>query len=80
MRHSTTLGFTLINLIQEFDPTGELNVFFPMMIHSNPDQSKHLETAKMRLLDVWIDFVNLRAEDYSENSRIPTMVHALFKK
>ncbi|KAK4359094.1 hypothetical protein RND71_021323 [Anisodus tanguticus] len=40
---------------------------------SNPDQSKHLETARMRLSDVWIDFVNLRAEDYSENSRIPTM-------
>lgn len=45
-----------------------------MTIHSNPDQSKHLETARMRLFDVWIDFVNLRAEDYSDNSRIPTMV------
>ncbi|KAL7118172.1 hypothetical protein ACP275_03G118900 [Erythranthe tilingii] len=43
------------------------------VIQCNPDQSKHLETARMRLLDVWIDFVNLRAEDYSENSRIPTM-------
>lgn len=28
----------------------------------------------MRLYDVWIDFVNLRSEDYCENSRIPTMV------
>lgn len=45
-----------------------------MIIFSNPDQSKHLETARMRLFDVWIDFVNLRSEDYSENSRIPTMV------
>ncbi|XWS24807.1 hypothetical protein CRYUN_Cryun27aG0016400 [Craigia yunnanensis] len=27
----------------------------------------------MRLFDLWIDFVNLRCEDYSENSRIPTM-------
>ncbi|XP_057793576.1 tRNA nucleotidyltransferase cca2 [Salvia miltiorrhiza] len=43
------------------------------VIQCNPDQSKHLETARMRLFDVWIDFVNLRAEDYSENSRIPTM-------
>ncbi|KAJ8551178.1 hypothetical protein K7X08_000548 [Anisodus acutangulus] len=43
------------------------------VIQCNPDQSKHLETARMRLSDVWIDFVNLRAEDYSENSRIPTM-------
>ncbi|KAK1371817.1 tRNA nucleotidyltransferase cca2 [Heracleum sosnowskyi] len=43
------------------------------VIQSNPDQSKHLETATMRLYDVWIDFVNLRSEDYCENSRIPTM-------
>ncbi|KAG9131695.1 hypothetical protein Leryth_009439 [Lithospermum erythrorhizon] len=43
------------------------------VIQCNPDQSKHLETAKMFLFDIWIDFVNLRAEDYSGNSRIPTM-------
>ncbi|XP_021847913.2 tRNA nucleotidyltransferase cca2 [Spinacia oleracea] len=43
------------------------------VIQCNPDQSKHLETARMRLLDLWVDFVNLRAEDYCENSRIPTM-------
>lgn len=40
----------------------------------NPDQSKHLETAKMRIYNQWIDFVNLRSEEYTENSRIPTMV------
>ncbi|GKV09072.1 hypothetical protein SLEP1_g20620 [Rubroshorea leprosula] len=40
---------------------------------SNPEQSKHLETARMRLFDLWIDFVNLRCEDYSENSRIPKL-------
>ncbi|XP_057490645.1 tRNA nucleotidyltransferase cca2 isoform X3 [Actinidia eriantha] len=43
------------------------------VIQCNPDQSKHLETARMRLFDMWIDFVNLRSEDYSANSRIPTM-------
>ncbi|CAI0554436.1 unnamed protein product [Linum tenue] len=43
------------------------------VIARNPDQSKHLETARMRLFDQWIDFVNLRCEDYNENSRIPTM-------
>lgn len=41
---------------------------------SNPDQSKHLETARMRILNVWVDFVNLRCEEYSDDSRIPTMV------
>ncbi|KAK4279735.1 hypothetical protein QN277_011463 [Acacia crassicarpa] len=42
------------------------------VIESNPEQSKHLETARMRLFDIWIDFVNLRSEEYAENSRIPT--------
>ncbi|KAF7844029.1 putative CCA tRNA nucleotidyltransferase 2 isoform X1 [Senna tora] len=44
------------------------------VIESNPHQSKHLETARMRLFDNWIDFVNLRDEEYAENenSRIPT--------
>ncbi|KAL0427056.1 UNVERIFIED_CONTAM: CCA tRNA nucleotidyltransferase, mitochondrial [Sesamum latifolium] len=41
----------------------------------NPDQSKHLETAVVKLFDVPVDVVNLRSEDYSENSRIPTMKH-----
>ncbi|KAK4440743.1 CCA tRNA nucleotidyltransferase, mitochondrial [Sesamum alatum] len=39
----------------------------------NPDQSKHLETAVVKLFDVPVDVVNLRSEDYSENSRIPMM-------
>ncbi|AQK79518.1 Polynucleotide adenylyltransferase family protein [Zea mays] len=43
------------------------------VIQCNPDQSKHLETARMLILDIWIDFVNLRSETYTENSRIPTM-------
>ncbi|XP_073288282.1 tRNA nucleotidyltransferase cca2-like isoform X1 [Primulina huaijiensis] len=43
------------------------------LIQSNPDQSKHLETARMHLFDVWIDFVNLRSEEYTNISRIPTM-------
>ncbi|KAL9270254.1 ATP-dependent DNA helicase Q-like 1-like protein [Drosera capensis] len=43
------------------------------VIPSNPDQSKHLETAMMRLFDTSIDFVNLRSEVYCENTRIPTM-------
>ncbi|KAM7477807.1 hypothetical protein LguiA_026020 [Lonicera macranthoides] len=40
----------------------------------NPEQSKHLETAKMHIDGIEIDFVNLRSEDYSENSRIPVVV------
>ncbi|XP_057426870.1 tRNA nucleotidyltransferase cca2-like [Lotus japonicus] len=42
------------------------------VIESNPDQSKHLETARMSLFGQEIDFVNLRSEEYTENSRIPS--------
>ena len=52
-------------------------------IESNPDQSKHLETARTTLFGIDLDFVNLRSEEYSEHSRIPTEVvcwptHLLF--
>lgn len=43
------------------------------VIMSNPDQSKHLETARMKIRGLWIDLVNLRSEQYAHNSRIPTM-------
>jgi tRNA nucleotidyltransferase/poly(A) polymerase len=41
------------------------------VILANPDQSKHLETANLRVLGFEIDCVNLRAETYAANSRIP---------
>ncbi|OCH92693.1 hypothetical protein OBBRIDRAFT_726351 [Obba rivulosa] len=43
-------------------------------IESNPDQSKHLETARTTILGTELDFVNLRSEEYTANSRIPTQV------
>jgi tRNA nucleotidyltransferase/poly(A) polymerase len=42
------------------------------VIKANPEQSKHLETATIKIFGLPIDFVNLRTEDYSD-SRIPTM-------
>lgn len=42
------------------------------VIEANPEQSKHLATAMIRIDDQSIDFVNLRTETYS-NSRIPQM-------
>lgn len=43
-------------------------------IGSNPEKSKHLETATTRILGLDIDFVNLRSEKYTDDSRIPHMV------
>ena len=39
---------------------------------SNPEQSKHLETARMKLDGLELDLVNLRCETYTD-SRIPQM-------
>jgi len=44
------------------------------MVMKNPEKSKHLETATMKVGQFWIDFVNLRAEEYAENSRIPDLM------
>eukprot|EP00578_Thalassiosira_sp_NH16_P023731 CAMPEP_0181085772 /NCGR_PEP_ID=MMETSP1071-20121207/5401_1 /TAXON_ID=35127 /ORGANISM="Thalassiosira sp., Strain NH16" /LENGTH=764 /DNA_ID=CAMNT_0023167583 /DNA_START=122 /DNA_END=2416 /DNA_ORIENTATION=+ len=44
------------------------------VVLKNPEKSKHLETATMRINNYWIDFVNLRAEEYSRDSRIPELM------
>ncbi|KAK3426070.1 hypothetical protein EUGRSUZ_F02604 [Eucalyptus grandis] len=68
------LGSTFVDKVTQYlASTGE-EAQGLAVIPSNPDQSKHLETARMRLYDTWIDFVNLRSEKYSENSRIPTQM------
>ncbi|RVD92819.1 tRNA nucleotidyltransferase poly(A) polymerase [Tubulinosema ratisbonensis] len=40
------------------------------VVKSNPDKSKHLETAILKINDFFIDFVALRTEEYSD-TRIP---------
>ena len=40
-------------------------------VAANPAKSKHLETACVRLFGRAVDFVNLRAEDYAADSRVP---------
>lgn len=44
------------------------------VVLQNPEKSKHLETATMKVGKFWIDFVNLRAEQYAEDSRIPDLI------
>lgn len=42
------------------------------VVSQNPEKSKHLETACIKICGYDIDLVNLRAESYQENSRVPT--------
>ncbi|KAL0246274.1 hypothetical protein GEMRC1_007486 [Eukaryota sp. GEM-RC1] len=44
------------------------------VIEQNPEKSKHLETARIRINDCWIDLCNLRSETYTAGSRIPQIV------
>ncbi|KAF9538747.1 CCA tRNA nucleotidyltransferase, mitochondrial [Mortierella hygrophila] len=43
-------------------------------IATNPEKSKHLETATMMVLGMPLDFVNLRSEVYDDSSRIPSEI------
>ena len=49
-------------------------------IEVNPDQSKHLETATFKIFDLDLDLVNLRSEEYTNGSRIPTGVVRYFRE
>ncbi|EPE35760.1 Poly A polymerase C-terminal region-like protein [Glarea lozoyensis ATCC 20868] len=42
-------------------------------IQANPEKSKHLETTTIRILGFDVDFVNLRKETYTQDSRNPQM-------
>lgn len=44
------------------------------VVLKNPEKSKHLETATLKLGSFWVDFVNLRAEEYTKDSRIPDLM------
>lgn len=46
-------------------------------IASNPEQSKHLATTRLKIFGVEVDLVNLRSETYTKESRIPNIVSAL---
>lgn len=48
-------------------------------VEKNPDRSKHLETAKAKVLGIELDFVNLRSEEYADDSRIPTQVVSIMR-
>jgi hypothetical protein len=52
--------------------TGPIAIFNP-----NPEQSKHLQTARIPIFGLELDLVNLRSEEYANNSRIPTAIVTL---
>lgn len=43
------------------------------VIRTNPDKSKHLETAQLTVLGIPLEFCHLRQDDYTSTSRVPTV-------
>ena len=68
------MGVPFAEYLLEYAKSKGLPVGTIAKIESNPDQSKHLETARFTVYNTELDLVNLRSEEYAENSRIPTQV------
>ncbi len=61
-----TNGSAFANLANSYMEQHSLPTHHVGIIAPNPKQSKHLETARMRVEESWIDFVNLRTEVLSQ--------------
>ena len=77
------MGVSFATLIQKYllslpeNHPARCKTKYPKMgvIAANPAQSKHLETATMKVHNIDIDVCHLRAEEiYQEHSRIPTAI------
>ena len=69
----TLRASTLTDAAKTLDPRTGLPIVHFAVIKSNPEQSKHLETATARLGKFSIDFVQLRTDEYNAASRVPTI-------
>ena len=76
----TMTGFKFGTLMQQYLHQPETKAKYQQdslgrlaKIEANPEKSKHLETVTTRILGLEIDLVNLRKENYTEDSRNPTM-------
>ncbi|KAI8974310.1 hypothetical protein BDB01DRAFT_844853 [Pilobolus umbonatus] len=68
------MGYEFANYVNQYLSSQGVPVRTISKIDSNPEKSKHLETATTKLFGLEIDFCNLRTEVYDENSRIPSNV------
>ena len=67
-------GRQFADLINSYQEAHSLRRHDVGVVKTNPDQSKHLETAILRIHDRHVDFVHLRSESYAPDSRIPDHV------
>ncbi|CAD8119159.1 unnamed protein product [Paramecium sonneborni] len=67
-------GEQFVQKMKEYFESKNIKVSGFGVTRLNPEQSKHLETACIKILDQSIDFVNLRGETYTEDSRTPVII------
>ncbi|KAG0037155.1 hypothetical protein BGZ82_003069 [Podila clonocystis] len=70
----TMMGYDFAVLVNEYMESLGHEKRTIAKIATNPEKSKHLETATMVVLGMPLDFVNLRSEVYDEGSRIPSEI------
>ncbi|GJJ75191.1 hypothetical protein EMPS_07549 [Entomortierella parvispora] len=70
----TMMGFEFATLVNDYMQSLGHQKRTIAKIATNPEKSKHLETATMVVLGMPLDFVNLRSEVYDDESRIPTEI------
>ncbi|KAG0354117.1 hypothetical protein BG005_006714 [Podila minutissima] len=70
----TMMGYEFAVLVNEYMESLGHGKRTIAKIATNPEKSKHLETATMVVLGMPLDFVNLRSEVYDEGSRIPSEI------
>ncbi|OIR57894.1 MAG: tRNA nucleotidyltransferase/poly(A) polymerase [Amphiamblys sp. WSBS2006] len=73
----TITGAECINLLKTYsEENGIEGVGGLFVARLNPEKSKNLETASLKLFGRSVDFVGLRKEKYTEHTRIPTVEEA----
>ncbi|GJJ07153.1 hypothetical protein Clacol_001353 [Clathrus columnatus] len=68
------MGFPFAEQFSSFLQSKNIPCTRVTKVESRPDQPKHLETAKLGVLGLDLDFVNFRSEKYTSGSRIPVKV------
>ncbi|KAI8644652.1 hypothetical protein BD408DRAFT_340262 [Parasitella parasitica] len=68
------MGYEFATYVNKYLESQGFPTRFIAKIDSNPEKSKHLETATTKLFNQEVDFCNLRTEIYEEGSRIPSQI------
>ncbi|KAJ7071400.1 hypothetical protein C8F01DRAFT_1317206 [Mycena amicta] len=71
---SDMMGDVFAEHLQSFARSRDVKTGDITVINPNPEQSKHLQTARIPIFGLEIDLVNLRSEEYAADSRIPTSI------